>query len=131
MLSNLVLADAGAQAPDQGERTVVLFGANWCTPCLAELRELPGTADQLLPDRLAVAWIEGSIRLPRNLPPNRVTILPLWQARELFARLGDGNAGLPLAVMLDRDGRRCGMIRARISPAGIAAMRQSCSAQGR
>lgn len=126
ILLALPVAMAAGQVPSQ--RTIILFGANWCAPCVAELRELPDLSTAAAPDRLVIAWTDGAARVPAALTAAGVEQLPQAKARELLLRYGSGNAGLPLVVMTGKDGSRCAMQRRRLTSDGIAALRKDCDA---
>jgi thiol-disulfide isomerase/thioredoxin len=120
-------ADASADGLTAPARTIILIGADWCAPCVAELRELPALAKAAAPNRLVLAWTDRSARLPPEAAQLGVTQVSLAKARELMARYGHGNSGLPLVVMLSNDGTACGTLRERLSKDGIALLLASCS----
>lgn len=120
-----VPAATAASADALEQREIILFGANWCVPCIEELRDLPELAKAASPDRLVIAWTDGVPRIPGGLGVER---LPREKSRELLARYGSGNAGLPLTVMIGKDGARCAMLRRRLTGGGIAGLRKECDA---
>jgi hypothetical protein len=121
-----VPAVAPAGQPASPAHTIILLGADWCAPCVVELRELPTLARAAAPLRLVLAWTDRAARLPAEAVRLGVTQVPLATAREMLARYGEGNAGLPLAVMLRGDGTACATLREGLSKDGIAAMLKSC-----
>lgn len=125
ILSAFAIAGS-AHAGSEPEPRIVLFGANWCAPCLAELRELPQIASAAAPDRVIIAWIDEGVRISDKAEKAGVMQVSAASARDLMARHGTGNAGLPLAVMLGSDGKRCAMVRRRLDSAGIASLRREC-----
>lgn len=104
---------------------LILFGARWCAPCVAELRELEALATAVQPQSLMLAWIDHPIRA---LPVAKAieTIQPNF-ARDLAERTAGLGYGLPLAVMTDATGKPCALRRARVHPADIAALRAQCA----
>ena len=120
--------DASAEGLATPPHTIILIGADWCAPCVAELRELPSLANAAAPHRLVLAWTDRPARLSPQAAQLGVTQVPLAKAREMMARYGQGNSGLPLVVMLSDDGAACGTLRERLSKEGIAALLASCSA---
>jgi hypothetical protein len=119
-------AVTSAGEPVTPAHTIILVGADWCAPCVIELRELPALARAAAPDRLVLAWTDRAARLPAEAVRLGVTQVPLATAREMLARYGEGNAGLPLAVMLRGDGTACGRLRKGLSKDGIAVLLKSC-----
>lgn len=117
----------GLPAPDH---TIILIGADWCAPCVAELRELPALARAAAPDRLVLAWTDRAARLPPEAAQLGVTQVPLVTAREMMARYGEGNSGLPLVVMLRNDGTACGTLREALTKERLALLRRSCADDG-
>jgi thiol-disulfide isomerase/thioredoxin len=119
-------AVTSAGEPASPAHTIILFGADWCAPCVVELRELPALARAAAPDRVVLAWTDRAARLPAEAVGLGVTQVPVASAREMLARYGERNAGLPLAVMVRGDGAACGRLRKGLSKDGIAALRKSC-----
>lgn len=128
----LILLSSPASAREEmGKDATVellLFGANWCAPCRAELEELPGLAAVLGGDSLVVAWIDGTPRIePKTLPAN-VRVLDRRSAQRLFDSFSTANAGLPLAVLRTATGKVCAVVRRRIRPIELATLRRGCAA---
>jgi thiol-disulfide isomerase/thioredoxin len=121
---------AFANVPAAHPHTIILFGADWCAPCVAELSKLPSLADVAAPDHLVLAWTDHLARLPDDAAHLGVTRIAPVKARALMVRFGKGNYGLPLVVMLRDDGTRCAMLRQSLSKEGIAALRRSCAGNG-
>jgi hypothetical protein len=117
---------AAAGEPATPAHTIILIGADWCAPCVAELRDLPALARAAAPARLVLAWTDHSARLPVEAVQLGVTQVSAAMAREMVARYDERHSGLPMAVMLRNDGTACGMLRQRLSREGIAAMLRSC-----
>ncbi len=95
---------------------LILFGANWCAPCLAELRELPALAR----GRGAGACHPG---LARRRAPTALAELAGQRRDERCCRGRTGwraaeglSAGLPYAVLLDGEGKRCAIWKGRMTP---------------
>jgi thiol-disulfide isomerase/thioredoxin len=123
----LLATSAGIAAePAASARTIILFGADWCAPCVAELRDLPALADAAAPDRLILAWTDRPARVPDKAVRSGVTQVTVARARELMARYGEGNAGLPLVVMLRSDGTPCAIQHRSLSSEGLAALLKRC-----
>jgi thiol-disulfide isomerase/thioredoxin len=104
---------------------LLLFGANWCAPCRAELGELPALALAVAPGRLILAWTDVEPRLQAGHPAN-VRVLSREEARALLGAHASMNAGLPFAVARDVDGKICGFARQRLSPSAAAALVAQC-----
>lgn len=115
-----------AERPALPADAVVLFGANWCAPCLDELRTLPALAQAAAPMRIVLAWTDGApVRLWREWPANAEQ-LPVADAVRTIERLGGQTAGLPYAVLVDGQGRRCADRRGGVTPERIAALKARC-----
>lgn len=122
----LVLLCGSARAKEQMERRIVLFGASWCAPCLVEIRELSHLAAAAAPDRLIIAWTDtGADGYLATLPAN-VERVERRTAQHMLESLGGDAAGLPYAVMLDAQGRRCAEWRAPLKPRDVARLRALC-----
>nr|WP_166179335.1 hypothetical protein [Altererythrobacter segetis] len=121
--------DASADGLAAPARMIILIGADWCAPCVAELRELPVLANAAAPNRLVLAWTDRAARLPPEAARLGVTQVSLAKAREMLVRFGRGNSGLPLVVMLREDGTACGTLRESLSKEGIAELLASCGAE--
>jgi hypothetical protein len=106
---------------------LILFGADWCAPCLVELRDLAGLAKAAAPRRIVLAWIDGEAAARRSatLPAN-VELADPARARFLLDTVARDAAGLPYAVMLDGKGGMCADWRAPLPPEDIGAMRARC-----
>ena len=122
--------DALASEPAAPLHTIILFGADWCAPCVTELRDLPKLAEAAAPDRLELAWTDHPARLPAQAVRIGVTQASRIRVRELMMRYGQGNSGLPFVVMLRDDGTRCATLGRRLSEEGITALRKRCGPAG-
>ncbi len=103
-----------------------MFGASWCAPCIAELRNIATIAAAAKPDRVVIAWTDGGIRNYRNSLPANVEIAPIPVARELSRQFAAEGAGLPYTVMLDERARKCAALNAQLTLAGVGALRRAC-----
>jgi hypothetical protein len=105
---------------------LILFGANWCAPCLEELRDLPALARTMAPERIVLAWTDGKpVRLWREWPGN-ADVTSVTDAMQAIQRLGGSSAGLPYAVLLDAKGKRCADLRGKLTVARLEAMKARC-----
>jgi hypothetical protein len=104
---------------------LIVFGANWCAPCLQELRELPALAAAVVPAQIIIAWRDGA---PRK-------VWPSWPANaevrgpaeaDRWAGGADLSAGLPYAVLLDGQGKHCVVWNGRVTPERIARLKARC-----
>jgi len=135
MVAALLLpAGAVLSAPQQvpGGRVVgppsalILFGANWCAPCLAELRVLPDLAASVAPGRIMLAWTDAK---PATLWPSwpaNAEIMPRTDALRLMSELNQESAGLPFAALLDPSGRICSVWRGKVTQERITALKARC-----
>ncbi len=103
---------------------LILFGARWCAPCMAELAELGSLVAAAQPQALVLAWIDRPVR--PVLFAKAAETLPPEQAADLAERVSARGYGLPLAVMTDAAGKPCAVRRARLRPADVTAMRTHC-----
>lgn len=129
LLALITSVQGRAESVSAGNREqageLLLFGADWCAPCRAELAELPALARAIAPDRLILAWTDVEPRLPTGRPAN-VRVLDRGEARLLLAFYAEINAGLPFALARDARGRTCGFVRHRLNPADAAALIAPC-----
>lgn len=130
LLAGMIVGGADAQTVPQGptslapSRTIVLYGASWCAPCIAEVRDLARLAAAAAPDRIVIVWI-WRYPIARN---DNVRIAPAAEARELAALVPPESAGLPFSVMTADFKRRCAAWNGPLRPADIARLRASCDA---
>jgi hypothetical protein len=118
-------ADGDAPLP---AGALLLFGANWCAPCLGELRSLPAWGAAMAPAPVLVAWTDRAPpRLWREWPVN-ARLLGLDEARALLRRMESRTAGLPYVALVDAGGHICADLRGALSPARLAAMKARCAA---
>ena len=132
----LALASSGGQAQSAAgaarntapPRTILMFGASWCAPCIAEVRDIAPLAAGARPDRIVIVWNDRAIgRVARSLPDN-VAIASPEDAARMADRYAKGVAGLPYNVMIGAQGRKCAELNAPLSVEAIKRMRQSCDA---
>ncbi|WP_295639743.1 hypothetical protein [Novosphingobium sp.] len=104
---------------------LVLFGARWCAPCIAELRDLGPLAIAAHPKGLVLGWIDRPIRT--LAAAKGIEAMPPDVALDLAEVIAGRGFGLPLAVMTDDVGRPCAVRHARVLPGDVAAMRAECA----
>jgi len=76
--------------------------------------------------RIVLAWTDGApVRLWREWPANAEQ-LPVADAARTLERLGGRTAGLPYAVLVDRQGRRCADRRGGVTPERLADLKVRC-----
>lgn len=81
--------------------------------------------------RIVLAWTDGApVRLWREWPANAEQ-LPLVDAVRAIERLGGQTAGLPYAVLVDRQGRRCADRRGGVTPERLAVLKARCQQAAR
>ena len=100
--SDMTLADY------EGQITVVNFWATWCAPCRAEMPDLSDLQTQIGDDDVSVVTIATG-RNPRPAMERffaeiAVDNLPLHADPRSYLARGMGVLGLPVTIILDRDG---------------------------
>ena len=108
------------------QRTVILFGASWCAPCIAELRGIGGLAVAAPADRIVVAWADTGIARFRFEHPANVEVVSPKRAAELTQAYAADSAGYPYAVMLDGHGKVCARWRKGLTEEALATLRSQC-----
>ena len=98
--------------PGKESGAVILFGASWCAPCRAELRNLPELASAVAPARIEIAWIDRAPRVATRAAGPNVVVIPPAEAQRKFAAIAGVNQALPVAAMIDASGRTCAIARA-------------------
>ncbi|MCT2399992.1 TlpA family protein disulfide reductase [Novosphingobium mangrovi (ex Huang et al. 2023)] len=116
----------GAESGDD-RRTVILFGASWCAPCIAELRGIGALASAAPSDRILIAWEDTGIDRFRFDRPGNVEVLPIRRAQELRKAHADGIVGYPYAVMLDPHGQVCAHWARMLTSEAMATMKRACA----
>jgi thiol-disulfide isomerase/thioredoxin len=121
------LGFAPAFATDGKARTIVLFGARWCAPCMAEYSNLPALAAAAAPDHIALAWVDRKIA-----PPSAASLdlqsVAVDQARILAQSILGEGYGLPSSVMFDENGNACAIWHAPLHVSELTAFRAMCVA---
>lgn len=127
LLLGLAMALAApTAAADPGEPRLILFGANWCAPCRAELSNLPVLADAARPVPLVVAWLDRQAPAAAERAVQGARLASPAEARALAKAHGRGLTGLPYSVMVGSDGVVCADHKAQLSVEAIARMRGAC-----
>lgn len=117
---------ASAARDKAPQRTILMFGASWCAPCVAELRNIAAIAAGARPDRIVIVWTDGDIgRFARGLPDN-VELASSADARQMGRQYAKHVAGLPYNVMIGADGGKCAEMNAALSIEAIRQMRKGC-----
>ena len=119
------LGSVGVEAQHSKGRVIMLFGARWCAPCMAEYRDLPILARAAAPDHLILAWVDRPIAPPAASAPDVGTI-PIEDARRIADQVGGVGYGLPFSAMFDADGRLCAEWRNPLGPQDVEHLRARC-----
>lgn len=112
-------------------RTILLFVAEWCAPCHAEVARLDEIAAAARPFRVLVVSLDedrAAARMLREVDPDRrwrPGRAALAGARE---RLLANVPGLPYSVAVDADGRVCGDSRRGMDAGRTRALMRACRA---
>jgi thiol-disulfide isomerase/thioredoxin len=127
--SNLGHAEtqAGPAKDGAANRTILMFGASWCAPCIAELRDIATLASGASPDRIVVAWTDGGIRRYKLALPGNVEIASGVDVQQMARRYASGTSGLPYSVMIDDRGGKCAEWKAGLTTEAIRQMRSTCT----
>lgn len=92
----------------KGKITLVNFWATWCAPCREEMPSLSALQDELGGDDFEVVTIATGRNAPaameRFMSDIGATNLPLHADRKQQLARSMGILGLPITVLLDRDG---------------------------
>lgn len=120
-----VCAESGGVAHDLREPHLVLYGAWWCAPCVAEYRDLPALVLAVRPARIVLAWMDRPAPVPAGLS-DHVESLPVGRAKLSASKhLGEG-FGLPSAALVGASGALCHVWRERVRVAEVARLVRSC-----
>ena len=144
---SLALASAvpAQPMPPLPAHALILFGAHWCAPCTAELRDLdsilallallPQAPDQTGRHQIALAWIDRPLSgamvtrvLERTRAENRphVDLPPPALAAAWAEPLMASAHGLPFAAMTDARGKVCALHQGVLRAADIADLSAAC-----
>ena len=119
------VANPSAAEAQTGER-LVLFGAYWCAPCMAEYRGLPAIVSAATPrTRVVLAWIDKPIEIPSGLA-GRTDAISAREARKLAVQVLGQGFGLPAAAVLNPDGKACAIRRAPMQVDDVAPLLEKC-----
>jgi thiol-disulfide isomerase/thioredoxin len=122
----LLALSSPAQAQSKGPgRQIILLGARWCAPCMAEWRNLPRLAAMLAPDRIVLAWVDRPIPVPVTLAP-QVSAIPAAEAQALAVKYGGQGFGLPMATLIDGRGEACPVWRRPLRPEDVGDFYRTC-----
>lgn len=77
------------------------------------------------PDRIVLAWVDRPIDVPAALAP-QITAMPAAQAQALAISYGGQGYGLPMATILDAQGRPCPVWRRPLRPEDVAEFYRMC-----
>ncbi|WCT78318.1 hypothetical protein [Novosphingobium humi] len=122
---SLAAPSLAAQAPS-GAGQVILLGARWCAPCMAEWRDLAALVAAASPDQVVLAWVDRPMPPPPALN-GQVAVMPHAQALELAQRLGGEGFGLPMAAYAPVGRRPCAPWRGPLRPKDMESLRQLCA----
>lgn len=98
----------------RGKLTLLVFWGTTCGPCLEELPGLERLADEFQSRGLGVVPLcvdESDPAVVRKVARGRAEHLPVYLARDDSARLRYDVQALPVAALIDRDGRLLGIAR--------------------
>lgn len=144
---SLALASAvpAQPMPPLPAHALILFGAHWCAPCTAELRDLDSmlarlallaqAPDQTGRQQIALAWIDRPLSgatvtrvLERKSVENRpLVVLPPPALAAAWAEPLMASAhGLPFAAMTDARGKVCALHQGVLRAADIADLSAAC-----
>ena len=114
----------------KGNVVLVNFWATWCPPCRKEMPAIADLARQMegMPFKVATISVgrDDHKALRRFLDTLGATNLPAWRDPTMKLALAMGVRGLPVSVILDREGREVARMIGEAqwnSPSGIAIMR--------
>lgn len=94
----------------QGKPVILNFWASWCPPCIKEMPELSGLAQELKPQGIEVIGIGvDSVEHITEFSRQHPVSYPLYVAgitgTELTRQLGNETGGLPFTVLIGADGK--------------------------
>lgn len=124
--SNMGLADTPVEKADAPKHVILMFGASWCAPCIAELRDIAGLASAAAPARIKVIWSDGRIGGYKLPALRNVEIASDTDMQRMTRQYASGISGLPFSVMLNEQGRKCSEWKAQLTSEAIKWMRATC-----
>lgn len=109
-----------------GKNTILMFGASWCAPCIAELRDIATLASAAMPNRIQIVWTDNGINRYKIALPSNVEMA---SGAEVFeaTRFISNVPGLPYSVVLDGQRRICAAWNGKLTPEAIRRMLADCA----
>lgn len=120
----------------RGKAVLVNFWATWCPPCRKEMPAIADLARQLEGEPFVAATIsvgrDDHKALRRFLDSLGATNLPAWRDPTMQLALAMGARGLPVSVLLDKEGREVARMIGEAqwnSPSAIAIIKELIAAR--